>query len=213
MFTGIIQDVGRIAVLRRQHDITHLSIETKLADQSLHVGDSISISGVCLTATNVSVNSRLVNVSAVQETLKRSSLSGLTQGSRVNLELALRPSDRLGGHFVQGHVDSVGRCDHISRLSNSWEMTFTFPEEFAELVVDKGSIAIDGVSLTVYDCTGRDFKVSIIPHTLASTTLKDLSIGAMVNLEFDIIGKYVQRIMQREQSAGLTIQKLKDYGY
>lgn len=213
MFTGIIQDIGRIAVVRKQRDITHLSIESKLVDETLCVGDSIAISGVCLTATSIAVKSRLVNVSAAPETLKRTSLSRLTQGSRVNLELALRPSDRLGGHFVQGHVDAIGRCDHIAQGSESWEMAFTFPDEFAELVVDKGSISVDGVSLTAYECSTRDFKASVIPHTLAATTLKDLTVGTEVNLEFDIIGKYVQRIMQRSEAEPLSIQKLKDLGY
>lgn len=213
MFTGIIQDIGQIASVRKQGGSTRLAIKSKLVDESLCVGDSISISGVCLTATSVTIASRLVEVTAVEETLKRTSLSHLSTGTRVNLELALRPNDRLGGHYVQGHVDAVGRCERVMRKGDGRELVFGFPPEFAELLVDKGSVAVDGVSLTAYDCSPQNFKVSAIPHTLSATTLEDIAVGAEVNLEFDILGKYVQRMMQRSGKRDLSIAMLRDYGY
>ncbi len=211
MFTGIILDVGTIRHSTQQGDNRHLTIATRLVDQ-IAIGDSVAISGVCLTAESVSARSGEFTVTAVAETLNKSKLGQSTVNDRVNLELALRPNDRLGGHIVQGHVDALGRCLAITPAAGSWVAEFGFPPEFAELVVEKGSIAIDGVSLTVYEVTRTDFKVSIIPHTGDATTLSELRPGSAVNLEFDLIGKFIQRRRELGESA-LTAERMRQYGY
>ncbi len=213
MFTGIIQDVGKIASMKNQGDNILITIQSKLVDETTAIGDSIAISGVCLTATSLDLASHTVTVTAVEETLRRTTVGRLRANSSVNLEMALRPTDRMGGHFVQGHVDTAGRCESIEVKEGSLVVTVSFPAEFQELVVEKGSIAIDGVSLTAYGVSKASFKVSIIPHTLASTTLKNLKAGDLVNLEFDILGKYVQRMLQKSTDKGLTLERLKNYGF
>ncbi len=213
MFTGIIQDIGVVAAHRQSGENIVFTIESRLVDPELGIGDSVSISGVCLTVTEISVPEQRFCVAAVQETLKRTSLSRLRQGARINLELALRPTDRLGGHFVQGHVDTIGRCERITELSGSRVLIVSFDREYRGLVVEKGSIAIDGVSLTAYGVTDREFAVSFIPHTLKATTLDSLKIGDELNLEFDILGKYVARMQQTADNKKLSIQMLRDFGY
>jgi riboflavin synthase len=213
MFTGIIQDTGTIATVRTQGDNVHFEIISKLVDRELRPGDSIAINGVCLTANEISVPGNRVTVTAVKETLSRSTLSRLRNGSKVNLELALRPNDRLGGHFVQGHVDAIGKCERIAKLQGSWEITISYPREYRELIVEKGSIAVDGVSLTAYSLADAQFQISVIPHTLAATTVNDLQAGDSVNLEFDILGKYVQRMLQKHDGKELSMQMLREFGY
>ena len=213
MFTGIIQNIGTIASLRTQGDNVHIEIVSRLVDKDLRIGDSIAINGVCLTANEICVPKNQVTVTAVRETLARSTLSRLQNGSRVNLELALRPIDRLGGHFVQGHVDALGKCERISKLQGSREITISYPKEYRDLIVEKGSIAIDGVSLTAYRVTETAFQASVIPHTLEATTLHDLQAGDSVNLEFDVLGKYVQRMMQKQDGKELSMQMLREFGY
>lgn len=213
MFTGIIQDVGRIASMKNQGDNILITIQSRIIEKTAAIGDSIAISGVCLTATSVDSAAHTMTVSAVEETLRRTTIGRLHANSLVNLEMALRPSDRMGGHFVQGHVDTAGKCESIEVKEGSSVVTISFPAEFQELVVDKGSIAIDGVSLTAYDVTSARFRVSIIPHTLTATTLKHLKAGDLVNLEFDILGKYVQRMLQKSPDNGLSLERLKNYGY
>lgn len=211
MFTGIILDVGTIRQTSQHGDNRRFTIATGLADQ-IAIGDSVAISGVCLTAESVSPRPGEFTVTAVAETLNKSKLGQSTVNDRVNLELALRPNDRLGGHIVQGHVDAIGRCLAITPAAGSWIAAFSFPAEFAELVVEKGSITIDGVSLTVYEVTRTSFKVSIIPHTWDATTLSDLRPGSAVNLEFDLIGKFIQRRRELGESA-LTAERMRQYGY
>ncbi len=213
MFTGIVQDVGKVAAMKNWGDNMLIAIHSGLVDEAVRVGDSIAVSGVCLTVASLEAASQRLTVTAVEETLRRTTIGRLRTNSPVNLELALRPEDRLGGHFVQGHVDAAGKCDRIDVLEGSWVITINFPIEFRELVVEKGSIAIDGVSLTAYGVSNASFKVSIIPHTLAATTLKNLKAGDLVNLEFDILGKYVQRMLQGESDKGLSLERLKNYGF
>lgn len=211
MFTGLVQDIGALQKVQRAGDNRRLTIATKLAGE-IAVGDSVAISGVCLTAESISRVSHQFTATAVAETLAKSKLGSLKSGDSVNLELALRPSDRLGGHFVQGHVDAIGRCESIAPAAGSWILTFSYPREHAALVVEKGSIAIDGVSLTAYDIAAERFKVSIIPQTWTATTLGQLRPGSSVNLEFDILGKYVER--RREVKNGqLSWEALERYGY
>lgn len=211
MFTGLIQDIGEVHRADRSGGNLELMIKTVLAAQ-ISVGDSISINGVCLTATKIDARNNEFGAQAVLETLSRTTFGELRGGDRVNLELALRPHDRMGGHFVQGHVDAVGRCRLVASAKGSWIVEVEFPSPFAPLVVDKGSIAIDGVSLTAYDVTASTFRVSVIPHTWKATNLNRLKSGATVNLEFDLLGKYVQRLLGGKAD-GLTLEKLQSYGY
>jgi riboflavin synthase len=213
MFTGIIQDIGKVAQIRRQSGNAEFVIESeKLADE-IKIGDSVAVSGVCLTATSVDPRAHQFCVTAVGETLKRTTIGELAQGSRINLELALRPSDRLGGHFVQGHVDITGRCVGLLKESGSWVICFEHPPEYGRFVIEKGSIAIDGVSLTIYDVKSTQFSVSVVPHTLESTTLRDLQSGQRVNLEFDLIAKYVTKAAGFGSTEAITMNKLREYGY
>jgi riboflavin synthase len=213
MFTGIIQDIGSIERLRRNGDNIEIAIRTKKLARDIAIGDSVSISGVCLTATSVDVQANIFTVAAVRETLLRSTLGELNQGDDVNLELALQPTGRLGGHFVQGHVDAVGRCLSLQQRSGSWELRFEFPREYTRFIVDKGSIAIDGVSLTIYNVKPTQFAASIIPHTWSETTLQRLKSGSRVNLEFDLIAKYVAKMTHTGSAGGITPDKLREYGY
>ena len=213
MFTGIIQEIGTIALLRRENGNINLGIDSHGLASEVKAGDSISISGVCITATAADSSSSLISVTAVQETLAKSTLGELREGSRVNLELALKASDRLGGHFVQGHVDCVGVCTSAQKLEGSWLIRFEFPKQYASLVVEKGSIAVDGVSLTAIEVNDVSFSVSVIPHTWQSTTLGQLKPGSRVNLEFDLLAKYVRKMMFSQLANNLTLEKLAQYGY
>ncbi len=213
MFTGIIQDIGKIELLRHYGENIEFTIFTGKLAADIRIGDSVAISGVCLTATAVDQKPRQFTVSAVGETLSRSALRELRQGDEVNLELALQPTDRLGGHFVQGHVDAVGRCVSVRQRSGSHELQFEFPREFAPYLVDKGSIAIDGVSLTVYDVTDTQFAVSVIPHTWEQTTLRSITSGTTVNLEFDLLAKYIAKQASARNGDAITEAKLREYGY
>ena len=174
-----------------------LSIRTSLAEE-IGLGDSIAVDGVCLTATAVDADS--FSVQAMNETLARSALGRLEAGSRVNLELALRAGERLGGHFVQGHVDGVGTVRAQREDGFSTVVAIDSPESVARYVVEKGSIAVDGVSLTVSAVTDEGFEVSLIPETLARTTLGVLAAGDIVNLEADVIAKHVERLMEARLS-------------
>jgi riboflavin synthase len=191
MFTGLVQDLGTVTAVDAAGDGVRLSVETKLAGE-LSEGDSIAVNGVCLTATVIDDLSFRADV--MNETLRRSSLAGAEVGSRVNLELPLRAADRLGGHFVQGHVDGVGgvwdvRDDGFSRV-----VTIGVPADLLRYVVEKGSIAIDGVSLTVSGLGDDWLQVSLIPETLERTTLGEAETGRPVNLEVDVLAKYIERL-------------------
>jgi riboflavin synthase len=213
MFTGLIQDVGIIKRLQRKGDNTEFTVFTEKLAGDIKIGDSIAVSGVCLTATVVDLQAHQFIVTAVSETLQRTALGDLTVGNQINLELALQPTDRLGGHFVQGHIDTVGRCSSIQQRDGSREIRFDFPQEFGRYVVEKGSIAIDGVSLTVYDVKPTQFAVSIIPHTWESTTLRLLKAGARVNLEFDLLAKYIAKMTGLQAANTISLDKLREYGY
>ncbi|NLZ17668.1 MAG: riboflavin synthase [Desulfobulbaceae bacterium] len=193
MFTGIVQGLG--TVLER-HPSGGGAVLTVVPDFSLdqpQEGESIAVDGVCLTARNLSPNRFCADVSP--ETLQRSSLGRLRAGSRVNLERALRLADRLGGHLVSGHVDCMGRVVKRQGLGDFTIFTFSMEAQLGRYVVEKGSVAISGVSLTVNSCAETSFSVSIIPHTLQETTLGLLAVGDAVNIEVDIIGKYVEKLL------------------
>ncbi len=193
MFTGLIAEVGRVSTVDRRDDGATLAIEAALAAE-LGEGDSVAVNGVCLTATAVAPGG--FEAQAMHETLRRSSLGGLTAGAGVNLELPLRPSDRLGGHFVQGHVDGTGVVGSVSADGFARAVTIGVEDEIAPYLVTKGSVAVDGVSLTVAEVGPGSFAVSLIPETLERTTLGTLSEGQIVNIEADVLAKHIERLME-----------------
>ena len=194
MFTGLVSDVGRIVSADTTADGQRLEVETRLAGE-LAEGDSVAVNGVCLTATAVTAAG--FTADAMHETLRRTSLGAAVAAGRVNLELPLRASDRLGGHVVQGHVDGVGTVRSIEPEGFARVVTIEAPAELLRYVVEKGSIAIDGVSLTVSRLDDDALAVSLIPETLERTTLGAARPGTPVNLEVDVLAKYVERLVQR----------------
>jgi riboflavin synthase len=194
MFTGLVQAIGRIESSRRRGDVLEVFIESESIARELEVGASVSVSGVCLTATEVGGKSFRVDVA--RETERRTRLGRLGPGDPVNLELPLRPTDRLGGHIVQGHVDELGRVAEASRREVDYVLRVEHSKERSPLVVEKGSIAIDGVSLTVTTSGPGWLEVMLIPHTLDVTTLGRLAPGDGVHLEYDILAKYVARLAE-----------------
>jgi riboflavin synthase len=197
MFTGIIADVGTIADKQERDGGLRLRIATKrLGMDDVKPGDSIAVNGVCLTAIKIEGNSFSVDVS--RETLNCT--VGLEQqGAQVNLEKALRLADRLGGHLVSGHVDGVGEVMDFVNLGESWKLVVHAPHELSKYIAAKGSVTINGASLTVNKIEGTAFEVNLIPHTLQQTTLKELHIDSRVNLEIDLIARYVERMMSAEK--------------
>ncbi|TAN71911.1 MAG: riboflavin synthase [Gallionella sp.] len=198
MFSGIIADVGSISQAKDRDGGLRLSVSTnELGMDDVQLGDSIAVNGVCLTVVEKNGNAFTVDVS--HETLNCT--VGLErQGARVNLEKALRLSDRLGGHLVSGHVDGVGEVTAFTDLGESWKLAVRAPRALAKYIAVKGSITINGVSLTVNEVDGAVFSVNLIPHTLAVTTLNELHAGAGVNLEIDLIARYVERMMVAEKA-------------
>jgi riboflavin synthase len=194
VFTGIVQEVGRVAAVERDAESLRLRIEAALAGE-LGAGDSVAVSGVCLTAVDPAGSSFAADVSP--ETVSRSSLGGLAEGDGVNLELPLRPTDRLGGHIVQGHVDGVGAIEAVEDSGAARDVRMSAPAELLRYVVEKGSVTVDGVSLTVTAVDDHGFTVSLIPETLTRTTLGTGSPGHPVNLEVDVIAKHVEKLLQR----------------
>lgn len=192
MFTGLVADLGVVAGVDRSLDGARLTFESALGDQ-LSEGDSVAVNGVCLTA--VGVCGARFGVDVMEETLRRSALGELAQGARVNLELALRLSDRLGGHVVQGHVDGIGVIAAVREDGFARVVTVEAGPEVLRYVVEKGSIAIDGVSLTVARAGPESIDVSLIPETLARTTLGEAAVGWPVNLEADVFAKYVEKLV------------------
>ena len=195
MFTGIVEAVGAVAALRRASHSTRIEIEAPGLAAEVGVGDSVAVNGACLTVTAAS--GARMSFEAVAETLARTGLGGLRVGARVNLERALRAGDRLDGHIVQGHVDGTGTVRVLERAGDDVRLHVDCGPEVAEYLVPKGSVAIDGVSLTVVSARADGFDVALIPHTLAVTTLGDRRPGDRVNLEADVLGKYVRRYLER----------------
>jgi riboflavin synthase len=195
MFTGIVEAVGSVAGVSPRGETTRLSIDAPAIASEVKLGDSVSVNGGCLTV--VSVQGGRLAFDAIRETLERTALGGLRAGSRVNLERAMRADARLDGHIVQGHVDETGQVRELRRRGEDVQLFVGCSRGFAELLVPKGSVAIEGVSLTVVGVEGEAFDVALIPHTLASTTLGDLRGGERVNLEADVLGKYVKRYLER----------------
>lgn len=193
MFTGIIAYIAKVKEILPAGSNLDIRLEGSFA-QELKIDQSVAHNGVCLTV--VAIDGDTYKVTAVAETLKKTNLGQLKTGDSVNIELALRAGDRLDGHFVQGHVDATGTCEHVREAEGSWLFTFSFPGSFAPLVIEKGSICINGVSLTAFDVTRDTLTVTIIPYTYNHTTFQFLKQGDTVNLEFDILGKYMLRKLE-----------------
>jgi riboflavin synthase len=194
MFTGLIADLGEITDLESSTDGVRLTVRTSLASE-LQGGDSVAVNGVCLTATEI--HGSAFSAEVMNETLRLSSLAQARPGATVNLELPLRPTDRLGGHVVQGHVDATGTIVASASDGFAQRMEIEVPEEVLRYVVHKGSISVDGISLTVAGLGSRSFTVSLIPETLERTNLGTAEIGTIVNLEVDVLAKYVERLISR----------------
>ncbi len=193
MFTGIVRAIGRVEALDGRDGDVELVVGSGGLDlDSASVGDSICVAGACLTVTRLQRGAFAADVS--RETLSRTTLGSLAVGSRVNLEPALRAGDPLGGHYVTGHVDGLAKVVELREDARSWRVVFEVPAELARYVASKGSVTVDGVSLTVNEVEGRRFGVNLIPHTREVTTLGDLAPGAAVNLEVDVIARYVERL-------------------
>jgi riboflavin synthase len=217
MFTGIIEELGRVRSLERRGEGVRMTVEARVVAEGTREGDSIAVNGVCLTALDVRADSFAADGS--RETLQRSTLGQLRAGSSVNLERAATPSTRLGGHIVQGHVDARGRFLSAEEHGGSWTVRVGFPPEVARYLVFKGSVAVEGISLTVAALAEDHFEIAVIPKTWAVTNLSHLRPGDPVNLEADIIAKYVERILafggssRGEAAAPLTLERLAELGY
>jgi riboflavin synthase len=212
MFTGIIREVGRIQAVTNSGGI-RLTIEAPQSTADLNVNDSISVNGVCQTV--VECSGHAFSVHAVEETLRKTTLGELKAGDPVNLELPLRLSDRLGGHLVQGHVDGIGVVHSVLPEHSSHLISIELNKEFMRYVIPVGSIAIDGVSLTVARVSENRVTVAIIPHTMENTSFGRLKSGSRVNVELDLVGKYLERLLEPEGSRGTTVtwETLRRWGY
>jgi riboflavin synthase len=215
IFTGLIMEVGRVRQIRLRADGAYLVIEARIVLEGTRIGDSIAINGADLTV--IEMGSDYFSADASLETLKRTTLGTLRVGSRVNLERALGVGERLGGHMVQGHVDGTGGLALVEQEGNAYRMRFKFSRELGRYIAMKGSITVDGISLTVAALGDDWFEVAVIPHTWRETTLGDLKKGDRVNLEVDVLAKYVERLMQHEKAAAapgdLTMEYLIEQGY
>lgn len=193
MFTGIIEELGHVVAVEQRGEDARIVIEARTVTEDSKNGDSISVNGVCLTALDVKSDSFAADVS--KETLFRSTLGKLQAGSPVNLERAVTPATRLGGHIVQGHVDATGTFLNSQNHGDSWTFRFGYPKEIAQYLVFKGSVAVDGISLTIANLTDEYFEIAVIPKTLELTNFSQLQPGDAVNLEVDVIAKYVERML------------------
>lgn len=217
MFTGIIEAVGHIAAIQPQGADMRLRVHTGKMDLSqVKLGDSIAVSGVCLTAVELPGDGFWADVST--ETLKRTILGELATGSPVNLEQALTPNHRLGGHLVSGHVDGLGQIIEMRQQARSWQLQIQAPVELARYIAVKGSICIDGISLTVNTVDAAQFSVNIVPHTHQETTIADYQTGRQVNLEVDIIARYLERLLLGRDAAspthtGISAELLRERGF
>ena len=194
MFTGIIEEIGKIVRIEREQANLHLYVKSSFTNE-LKIDQSVAHNGVCLTV--VAIDGDVYQVTAIAETLAKTHLGNLQVGDAVNLERGMLLNTRLDGHIVQGHIDQTGTCSAIQEEAGSTRFTFQYNPSTGNVVIEKGSITVNGVSLTVVDATRDSFSVAVIPYTLAHTNLQHLQIGNIVNLEFDVIGKYVSRLMQR----------------
>lgn len=214
MFTGLIEDLGQVREITQTAGHYRLTVATRIPEAELKLGESIAVNGVCLTVVGIGHGGFSADVSG--ETLDRSSLVHLRIGSKVNLERALRLSDRLGGHLVSGHVDTLARLASRQPRGNAVQLVFSLDARYLRYVAEKGSICIDGISLTVNDLTADGFSVMIIPHTLAETTLQFCQPGSLVNIETDLISKYLERLLDKDSAVAkppLSLEFLAKHGF
>lgn len=216
MFTGIVEEIGSIKQVQRGEKSSVITVSAKKVLENTQLGDSIAVNGVCLTVTNIEGGCFTADVMA--ETMRRTNLGSQPAGSRVNLERALLPTTRMGGHIVSGHIDGTGKITAYLKEDNATWVTVSAGDNILKYVVEKGSIAIDGISLTVAYADSKCFKVSVIPHTSQETTLLNKSIGTAVNLECDIIAKYVEKLIgfqgiQSKQQDDISMQMLAENGF
>ena len=193
MFTGIIETIGEITALESENSNLHIQVKSALTSE-LKIDQSVAHNGVCLTV--VAIENNLYTVTAIEETLQKSNLGELAVGAHVNLERAMVLGARLDGHLVQGHVDQKGECTNIVNKDGSWIFTFTYDDTLGNVTIEKGSVTINGVSLTIVNSEKDSFSVAIIPYTYEHTNFHALKIGSSVNLEFDVVGKYLKRLSQ-----------------
>ena len=194
MFTGIIEDLGTVKTLNWEDTNLHIEIKSSIAKE-LKIDQSISHNGVCLTV--IDCNSKTYTVTAIKETLDKTNLNSLKVGSIINIERGLKLGDRLDGHIVQGHIDQVGKCIGFKSLNGSWLFEFEYDPILNNITIEKGSITVNGVSLTVVNSKKNSFSVAIIPYTYLNTNFKELKVESIVNLEFDVVGKYVSRLYSK----------------
>jgi riboflavin synthase len=215
MFTGIIEELGKIASLEKNANGAKIKIFANIVVKDANEGDSIAVNGVCLTALDIKTDSFTADVSG--ETLDKSTLGNLKNGSKVNLERAVTPSTRLGGHIVQGHVDGRGKFLQAIQEGDFWTVRISFPKEIGQYLIYKGSISVEGISLTIATLTDEYFEIAVIPKTWELTNLSSLKSGDAVNLEVDVIAKYVERILlygkTNEKPEGITMEKLANLGF
>jgi riboflavin synthase len=191
MFTGIIETLGIIQEIKKEKDNIHITIDSSITSE-LKIDQSVAHNGICLTV--VALKDTLYTVTAIDETIKKTNLSSWKIGDNVNLERAMKLGDRLDGHIVQGHVDQTGTCIAVQETNGSWLYTFEYDETLNNITIEKGSITVNGVSLTVVNSKKNQFSVAIIPYTYEHTNFKSFEVGTKINLEFDVIGKYVSRL-------------------
>ncbi len=215
MFTGIIEELGKIAGLKKQGGGARIKVSAKVVTEDSKVGDSIAVNGVCLTALNITQSSFSADVSP--ETLNRSTLGNLKINAVVNLERAVTPSTRLGGHIVQGHVDGKGKFLQAIQADGFWTVKIAFPKEISPYLIYKGSVSVEGISLTIANLAADHFEIAVIPKTWELTNLSSLKSGDEVNLEVDMIAKYVERILfyrqREEKDETITMEKLTKLGF
>lgn len=199
MFTGLVEELASIKAIEQVSDnAIRLTVKAEKIMSDIKTGDSIAVNGICLTVSDFTENTFAVD--CMPETLKATSLHNLKIGSQVNLERSLRPDSRMGGHFVSGHVDCTGEISRLEQVENALYVDVNFPDKFSHYVIDKGSIAIDGISLTVFAIKENTVTLSIIPHTLEVTVLGKKSVGDLVNIEFDMFAKMIEKQMQTRQA-------------
>lgn len=213
MFSGIVEEVGRITRIEQSGEDRRITVAATHAPKELKTGDSVAVSGVCLTAVNIKSGS--FSADLAPETWIRTSFSRVHEGARVNLELPMKADGRFGGHIVQGHVDGVGKLISLKRIaeSDNWWLEIELPSEVEKYTVYKGSICIEGISLTVAELERNRCMVAVIPHTVEATNLNSLKVGDPVNLEADLIAKYVEKMMMHDARGTLTIEDLVQQGF
>jgi riboflavin synthase len=213
MFTGLIEEVGKVAAVKETNGTLRLSIASKQLIRELKQGDSISVSGVCLTAVQIEKQSFSADLAA--ETVARTSLSRLRASALVNLELPMKAGARMGGHIVQGHVDGVATLTSLTQVPHGEDylLRVSLPPELARYAVFKGSIAIEGISLTIAKLERNEIEVAIIPHTFTATNLHSLHTGDPLNIEVDVLAKYAERLLQQKPSGAITLERLREEGF